>query len=81
MTLVTREKLTTKFSILKLVALLTFRRHRIRKEALSQKVHRDVFCLQICAKYVVLTVVMVHVPFHGGRREMEREVNVMMEST
>ena len=26
-------------------------------------------------------VVMVHVPFHGGRREMEREVNVMMEST
>ena len=26
-------------------------------------------------------LVMVHVPFHGGRREMEREVNVMMEST
>ena len=23
---------------------------------------------------------MVSVPFHGGRREMEREVNVMMES-
>ena len=31
--------------------------------------------------FVGARVVMVSVPLHGGRREMEREVNVMMEST